>query len=216
MPPKGRIWQELTWTWAFSTGHLASDQKLAAAAEAAWPYALLYAWTYLNDHDAAQHVLVPEGTIVLGEAKKIGSNGFGQATVTARVMALETQHKERRSWVWARSGQSPWAMALEPLVALAKLSKSPIGGPTVDAAATSYASDGYRCDQAALYALSRFRETTSDAAIMKRAVRALYEPWLDASARHFQELVQKAGKLGSPPIVGERDACVLFVDGFLP
>jgi type IV secretion system protein VirB10 len=28
-------------------------------------------------HDG-QHVLVPEGTIVLGEAKKIGSNGFGQ------------------------------------------------------------------------------------------------------------------------------------------
>jgi hypothetical protein len=57
MPPKGRIWQELTWTWAFSTGHLASDQKLAAAAEAAWPYALLYAWTYLNDHDAAHDLM---------------------------------------------------------------------------------------------------------------------------------------------------------------
>ena len=28
-------------------------------------------------HDG-QHVLVPEGTIVLGEAKKIGANGFGQ------------------------------------------------------------------------------------------------------------------------------------------
>ena len=48
---------------------------------------------------------------------------------------------------------------------------------------------------------------------MKRAVRALYEPWLEASTRHFQELVQEAGKLGSPPILGERDACVLFVDG---
>ena len=57
MPPKGRIWQELTWSWAFSTGHLASDQKLAAAAEAAWPYALLYAWTYLNDHDAAHDLM---------------------------------------------------------------------------------------------------------------------------------------------------------------
>lgn len=150
-----------------------------------------------------------------GELRKAleGVAGLDQATVTAKVMALEAKHQERRSWVWARSGQSPWAMALEPLVALAKLSKSPIGGSTVDAAASSYASDGYRCDQAALYALSRFRETTSDAAIMKRAVRALYEPWLDASARHFQELVQKASRLGSPPIVGERDACVLFVDG---
>src|SRR5260370_1593931 len=57
MPPNGRIWQELTWSWAFSTGHLASDQNLAAAAEAAWPYALLYAWTYLNDHDACQDLM---------------------------------------------------------------------------------------------------------------------------------------------------------------
>ena len=142
-----------------------------------------------------------------------GVAGLDQSTVAAKVMALETQHKERRSWVWARTDQSPWALALEPLVALAKLSKSPIGGATIDAAAAAYSADGYRCDQAALDALSRFRETTSDAEIMKRAVRALYEPWLDASTRHFQELVQKAGKLGSPPIVGERDVCVLFVDG---
>jgi hypothetical protein len=104
-------------------------------------------------------------------------------------------------------------MALEPLVRLAKLTKSPIGGATVDAAASAYSTDGYRCDRAALDALSRFRDTTSDATIMKRAVRALYEPWLDTSSRHFQELVRKAGLLASPPVAGERDACVLFVDG---
>jgi hypothetical protein len=83
----------------------------------------------------------------------------------------------------------------------------------VAAAAAAYSTDGYRCDQTALDALSRFRETTSDAVIMKRVTRALYEPWLDASARHFQDLVRKAGKLGSPPVAGERDVCVLFVDG---
>lgn len=31
----------------------------------------------LYSHDR-QHVLIPEGTVVLGEAKKIGANGFGQ------------------------------------------------------------------------------------------------------------------------------------------
>jgi type IV secretory pathway VirB10-like protein len=30
---------------------------------------------YSHDH---QHVLIPDGTVVLGEARKIGSNGFGQ------------------------------------------------------------------------------------------------------------------------------------------
>ncbi len=53
MPPRGRNWKELTWSWAYSTGHPASDQKLEAAAYAAWPYAFMCAWVYLNDHDSA-------------------------------------------------------------------------------------------------------------------------------------------------------------------
>ena len=57
MPPKGSIGQELTWSWACSTGHPASDQRLDAAAKAAWPYAVLCAWTYLNDHDSAHDLM---------------------------------------------------------------------------------------------------------------------------------------------------------------
>jgi len=57
MSPKESIWQELTWTWAYSTGHQASDQRLEAAAKAAWPYAMLCAWTYLNDHHAAHDLM---------------------------------------------------------------------------------------------------------------------------------------------------------------
>lgn len=33
------------------------DQKLEAAAMAAWPYALLCGWTYLNDRDAAHDLM---------------------------------------------------------------------------------------------------------------------------------------------------------------
>jgi|CZKL01.1.fsa_nt_gi hypothetical protein len=57
MESHGRIWQELTWSWAFSTGNPASDQKLDAAANAAWPFAKLCAWTYLNDHAAAHDIM---------------------------------------------------------------------------------------------------------------------------------------------------------------
>jgi hypothetical protein len=57
MKPHSRIWQELTWSWASSTGNPASDQKLDAAANAAWPYAKLCAWTYLNDHAAAHDIM---------------------------------------------------------------------------------------------------------------------------------------------------------------
>jgi DNA-binding NarL/FixJ family response regulator len=57
MPSKGRNRQELTWSWAYSTGHPASDQRLEAAAKAAWPHAAVCAWTYLNDRDAAYDLM---------------------------------------------------------------------------------------------------------------------------------------------------------------
>ena len=57
MTPNGRSWQVLTWSWACSTGHPASDQVLETAANAAWPYALLCAWTFLNDQDAAPDLM---------------------------------------------------------------------------------------------------------------------------------------------------------------
>ena len=57
MDSYGRIWQELTWSWASSTGNPTLDQRLDAAAHAAWPYARLCAWTYLNDHPAAYDIM---------------------------------------------------------------------------------------------------------------------------------------------------------------
>ena len=57
MPPKCSIGQGLTWSWAYSTGHPASDQRLDAAAKAAWSYALLCAWTYLNDEHTAHDLM---------------------------------------------------------------------------------------------------------------------------------------------------------------
>jgi hypothetical protein len=57
MPPRDPSWEELTWSWAFTTGHQASDQKLEAAAKAAWSHSLLCAWIYLYDHDAAPELM---------------------------------------------------------------------------------------------------------------------------------------------------------------
>ena len=57
MPPSEPHWEELTWSWACSTGHRTSDQKMEPAAKAAWPYALLCAWSYMNDRDAAHDLM---------------------------------------------------------------------------------------------------------------------------------------------------------------
>lgn len=56
-PPMEPYWKDLSWSWAWSTGDDACDGKLEPAAKAAWPYALLCAWTYLNDGDAAHDLM---------------------------------------------------------------------------------------------------------------------------------------------------------------
>ncbi|MGB6132464.1 MAG: hypothetical protein WBG54_11840, partial [Acidobacteriaceae bacterium] len=57
MPPSEPHWEELTWSWAWSTGRPTSDQRLEPAAKAAWSYALLCAWVYLNDRDYAHDLM---------------------------------------------------------------------------------------------------------------------------------------------------------------
>lgn len=137
------------------------------------------------------------------------------AQVCDKVAALDDEHKERRGWVWAQLGESPYAIALEPLGRLAQAAKSALGGATAEAMAADYAAHGWRCDRAAMEALSRLKQGSENGLVTK-VVRALYEPWLDRSARRFQELMSAPGldpaKLTSS-VIAERDACVLFADG---
>ena len=53
-----------------------------------------------------------------------------QTAVVARqsILDLEQQHGQRRTWVWAKLGQAPLAMALKYLVALAKPRASRLAG----------------------------------------------------------------------------------------
>lgn len=138
-----------------------------------------------------------------------------QQEACSRVIQLEEKHRERRQWVWAKLGESPLALALEPLVLLAQAARSPIGGATAQAMAADYANGGWRCDRAVLDALNMTR-ASSDGQLVAKVARALYEPWLDQSARHFQSLVGKVFSEGGKLAVGvsrESGTCILFVDG---
>lgn len=132
-----------------------------------------------------------------------------------KIIALEDENKERRGWVWAQLGESPYAVALEPLGRLARAAKSALGGPTAEAMAADYACQGWRCDRAAMEALSCLRQGSENGLVTK-IVRTVYEPWLELSARRFQELMSAQGtdpaKLTSS-VAAERDTCVLFADG---
>jgi hypothetical protein len=129
-----------------------------------------------------------------------------------RVLALEAEHGERRGWVWARLGDSPLALALAPLARLADLTRTPVGAATAVAVADEYAAHGWRADRAALDALRAPVHT--DAALIARVVRTLYEPWLDRNARRFQELVSATDVHAlASGVRAENDCCVLFTDG---
>ncbi len=132
-----------------------------------------------------------------------------------RVLRLEGEHGERRGWVWAELAESPYARALEHLASLAQSAKTTLGGDTVERVAAAYATDGWRCDQAALRAVAS-APGPAEGAVINCVVRAIYEPWLDASARHFQQLVAQSGSDLRDDAIGESphpDTCTVFADG---
>ncbi|MBA4095644.1 MAG: BREX-1 system phosphatase PglZ type B [Rhodospirillum sp.] len=132
-----------------------------------------------------------------------------------RVIELEKKHKERRSWVWSALGESPYAVALEPLSRLAAAAQMLPAAASAGEMAADYAGGGWACDYAAMGAVGTLK-SGAQAALIEKLVRALYWPWLDRSARRFQELLSAQGidpaKLATP-VKAERDTCILFADG---
>ncbi|MCC6543979.1 MAG: BREX-1 system phosphatase PglZ type B [Nitrospirae bacterium] len=130
------------------------------------------------------------------------------------ILRLEQEHGSRRSWVWAQLGESPLAVVLEPLSRLAKNARSPLGGSNVAAISADYASHGWLCDKAAVDAIAVAK--SADADIIYNVIAAVYTPWLDRSARRFQELIvadERAFRKLIKPVDAERETCILFVDG---
>jgi len=131
------------------------------------------------------------------------------------IARLESEHQKRRQWVWAQLGESPLCVVLEFLAKLAGLVKSPLGGISIKQMTDAYADKGWWCDKAVLETLSTMKNS-SDSDLIKDVVRLLYEPWLDQTARHFQKLVLEDPSAISSlinPVPGDKETCVLFVDG---
>ena len=140
---------------------------------------------------------------------------LSHAETCARVLALEREHGPRRAWVWSELDLSPLANALLPLARLGSLAVLAPSGTSLDGALSWYAADGWRCDRAALDALA-LPLSPALANVVGLAVRALYEPWLDKTARAFQALVSaQAGRVGQAVggCLPGREACFLFADG---
>lgn len=131
---------------------------------------------------------------------------------------LESKHKVRQAWVWAKLGQAPLAKALEHLVHMAQVAKRPLGGEDLEAMAAAYVAQGWQADAEALEALAVVKKS-EDVRAVTAALRAIYKPWLEQAAERFQELAREAPfpelarDTGSSLSNLKPGTCVLFADG---
>ena len=135
-----------------------------------------------------------------------------QARQTVR--QAEAEHGNRRAWLWSRMERAPLAAALSHLAELAALSAHAMGGTTLAQLAAKYQQQGWKVDQAGLRALAAV-SNKGDTDAVGAVLRAIYVPWLEASALRFQELVKSEGRLSlATPKPGDfAGVCTVFVDG---
>ena len=128
---------------------------------------------------------------------------------------LEAEHAVRRDWVWAQLGTCPLAEAMAHLAVLAKLTATTLGGESADAKGKLYAEGGYLADDAVMRAMACVK-SAEDTAAVQAAVRCVYLPWLEDTARHFQECVASK-RLPCQDEQGcvkvQAGECILFADG---
>ena len=134
-----------------------------------------------------------------------------------KINELENQHGRRRSLVWAELDAAPLACALEHLAVVAEVTRSSLAAGSVDDLSTGYQSKGWRADNGVIRALAE-ANSHPDYEAVATAIRAIYLPWMEESARHLQKLVDGANYPGgscltaeTPPF--EAGDCILFVDG---
>lgn len=134
-----------------------------------------------------------------------------------KITELEKQHRGRRKLVWAELGDSPLALALEHLAVLAEITASPLAAGTAEDLAAAYRHSGWRADEALMKSLACVRRQ-DDVETVSGAIRSVYLPWAEDSARHLQEVVEHSGYPGGSASTGfaprvKDGECLLFVDG---
>lgn len=137
--------------------------------------------------------------------------GSGPAAAATAVHQLEGEHAERRSWPWASLGRSPLAAATGHLAALASLAAAPPPA-TLATLVDRHVGEGWHCDDLAVRCLAAV-STPADREAVLTALDAVYSPWVDATARRFQEAAVSGGYPGGTGLEVGAGTCVVFVDG---
>ena len=140
------------------------------------------------------------------------------------IEVLGRQHSERRKDLWAKLGQSPWAVLLEPLAEVAKLTQQAFGGLSAEELGQRYEQDGWKVDAAALRCI-RQCDSKQQKDLVVELLSVIYSPWLADLNERFQHHVATKGYPGGASkdnsnqvneAVAEYSSggeCVFFVDG---
>ena len=133
------------------------------------------------------------------------------------VRQLETQHGERRDWVWAELGQAPLARALAHLAVLAKHTATGLGGASSADMAKQYVDSAWKVDADALSAMTTVK-TTTDMQAVSKVLDVIYKPWLESAAEHLQKLAERdplpgQEAQGLKDVAVELGGVILFADG---
>ena len=134
-----------------------------------------------------------------------------------KIGELEKDHELRRKFIWAELGESSLAQAMEYLSVLAKTTSNALAAGIVDDLAAEYQNFGWQADDALIRALVCM-DKQEDIEVVKMAIRTIYEPWAEESARYLQKIVDESGYPGGTAkthkTVHYKDGeCIFFVDG---
>ena len=134
-----------------------------------------------------------------------------------RLLELEKNHAPRRDLVWADLGESQLSRAIKYLAVVAGATKTALAAGSIEDLQAGYSTQGCLADDAVLSALACV-DRAAEVEAVTAAIRAIYLPWLEESARYLQKLVSESSYPGgtinsAKAFVAAKGECVLFVDG---
>lgn len=128
----------------------------------------------------------------------------------ARIIELAAAHSAREDNVWATLGQASLARAVGHLAELSDRVATASWSSELESQVAWYGDEGHVIDDLALRAIATAK-TAQDRATVTTALGALYDSWVDESARAFQKAAESkyAGQTGLDIGVG---TVVVYVD----
>lgn len=128
----------------------------------------------------------------------------------SRIVELAATHSAREDNVWSVLGQAPLARAVRHLAELADRVAAATSASELKAQTAWYGDGGHMIDDLALRAIASAK-SAQDRTAVAEALGAIYDPWVDESARLFQ----KAAAAGYPGEIGldiAAGTAVVYVD----